>query len=120
MDQLFGDLAFVFVYIDDILIITKGDFEQHLMHLKVILQWLNYVILHMHLKKSKFITEEMKSLGFFLSPKGIHPAPEMLRQFRIWVQRNRKELHSFIGLFHGMINQYSEIMAPLTDLLSRK
>jgi hypothetical protein len=35
LGRLFSDLPLVFVYINDILIIAKGDFKQHLMHLKV-------------------------------------------------------------------------------------
>jgi Reverse transcriptase (RNA-dependent DNA polymerase) len=71
MDRMFGDLGFVFVYIDDILIITKGNFEKHLTHLRLVLQCLKLTHLHVNLKKSKFISEEVKYLGFILSNKGI-------------------------------------------------
>jgi Reverse transcriptase (RNA-dependent DNA polymerase) len=66
-------LPYVFVYIDDILVITKGTFERHLQHLRVVLQRLKLCHLHVNLKTSRFIADKVKYLGFVLSAKGIRP-----------------------------------------------
>jgi Reverse transcriptase (RNA-dependent DNA polymerase) len=80
MDWTFGDLPYVFVYTDNILIITKGDFERLLQHLQVVLQRLKLCHLHVNLKKLKFIADKVKYLGFALSPKGICTDPEKWQQ----------------------------------------
>jgi Reverse transcriptase (RNA-dependent DNA polymerase) len=73
MDQAFGDLPHMFVYIDDILVITKGTFERHLQHLCVVLQRLKLCHLHVNLKKSRFIADKVKYLGFVLLTKEFVP-----------------------------------------------
>jgi Reverse transcriptase (RNA-dependent DNA polymerase) len=82
MDRTFGDYGFVYVYIDDILIITKGDFEKHLTHLRLVLQPLKLNHLHVNLKKSKCIADEVKYLGFILSLKVFVRIQKRYLQFR--------------------------------------
>ena len=38
MTKLFSDLDFVLIYIDDILVVTKGDFQDHLEKLRIVLE----------------------------------------------------------------------------------
>ena len=54
---------FVAVYIDDIIIFTKGTLEQHLDHLKQVLQTLRDSILKIKLRKCQFCLPSLSFLG---------------------------------------------------------
>ena len=54
MFNLFADLEFVRTYIDDLLIVTKGDLEDHLEKLDAVLQRLKRAGLKVNANKSFF------------------------------------------------------------------
>jgi hypothetical protein len=60
---------FVFMYLDDILIFSKTN-EEHLEHVRKVLQRLREEKLLINLKKCKFLKEELVYLGFFISNEG--------------------------------------------------
>ncbi|KAE8993684.1 hypothetical protein PR003_g21745 [Phytophthora rubi] len=53
MQQLLGDLPFVRAYLDDVLVLSSS-FDEHLQHLKVVLQRLQDAGVVVHPAKSKF------------------------------------------------------------------
>jgi Reverse transcriptase (RNA-dependent DNA polymerase) len=124
MQALLGNLPYVLVYFDDILIFTKGTVEQHIFQINTVLQRLARAKLHINLEKSHFFAMKVKYLGFILSREGLRPDPEKVTAIKnIAIPKTRKQLRSFIGLcsfIREMINRYSDRMAPLTDLLSTK
>ena len=54
MNKLFADLEVVKVYIDDLLIITKGSWQDHLDKLEIVLQRLQEAGLKVNMGKSFF------------------------------------------------------------------
>lgn len=62
---------FVVVYFDDILIYSK-DLDQHVAHLKSVLDVLRKEKLYANLKKCTFCTDKLVLLGFVVSAEGIH------------------------------------------------
>ena len=64
---------YVRAYLDDILIITKGTYEDHLKHLNEVLTRLTKARLQVNLPKSKLAIQELEYLGYWLTPKGIRP-----------------------------------------------
>ncbi len=74
MRTLFGHLAFVLIYIDDILIFSKSQ-EEHIGHLKIVLDIFLENNIRINLKKSVFAVKELKYLGFILKHNGIAPNP---------------------------------------------
>ena len=56
ISRLFEGMPYVFVYIDDILIITKGTIEQHLQAVKTVLEILFKVSMHLNINNSYFAT----------------------------------------------------------------
>jgi cleavage and polyadenylation specificity factor subunit 1 len=121
MDLLLGDLPYCAAFIDDIAIWTKGTFDDHLNHLRTVLQRLRDANLRVNLKKSFFICKELKYLGFIFSKEGIRSDPKKIEAIQSIIEpRNRKELRSFLGMCNYLrthIPRYSHHSAPLTDLL---
>ena len=86
-NMLFNELEYVRAYIDDLLVITKGDipqdqeeieddrntdFHDHLLKLDVVLQKLRNKGLQVNVRKN-FAAEEIDYLGYTSSRKGIQP-----------------------------------------------
>ena len=73
MSGLMADLEFVRAYIDDLLIISKDSFEDHLERLTVVLKRLQAAGLKVNAAKSKFRVHECDYLGYVLTREGIKP-----------------------------------------------
>ena len=73
----------VVVYFDDILIYSK-DLNQHVAHLKSVLDVLRTEKLYANLKKCTFWTDKLVFLGFVVSAEGIQVDEEKVRAIREW------------------------------------
>ena len=69
---------FVIVYLDDILIFSKTK-EEHLEHIRQVLQRLKEKKLLINLKKCSFMQEEIVYLGFAISADGLKMDPEKVK-----------------------------------------
>ena len=76
MGSLFQDLEYVRAYLDDLLIISNGTFEDHLDKLGKVLQRLQDKGLRINAPKSTFATDEIEYLGYTLTRDGIKPQEE--------------------------------------------
>ena len=86
------------VYFDDILIYitTKDD---HIMHLRHVLQVLHENELCVNLKKCYFMTRSIVSLGYVITIDGIKVDEEKIQTIKEWVvPMNIHEVRSFHGL----------------------
>jgi hypothetical protein len=59
--------------LDEILIITKGSYEDHLKKVAEVLKRLQVAGLQVNLPKSKIAVQELEYLGYWLTPHGIRP-----------------------------------------------
>jgi hypothetical protein len=73
MSTLMEDLEYCRAYIDDLLILSRGDWEQHLEHLEKVLAKAG---LKVNAKKSFFGKTELEYLGYWISSNGIQPVPK--------------------------------------------
>ena len=73
MSTLFADLEYVRTYIDDLLVITKGDLNDHLEKLDVVLNKLKRAGLKINANKSFFCQHELEYLGYWLTRDSIKP-----------------------------------------------
>jgi hypothetical protein len=113
---------FVVVYLDDILIFSKIA-EEHLSHLRQVLQTLRESHFYANPKKCDFMKEEISFLGHRVSANGLKVDPEKVRAVADWkVPRDVHGVRSFLGLanyFRRFLQGYSKMVFPLTDLTKK-
>ena len=63
-------------YIDDLLIITNGTYDDHLQKLEEVLKRLKTAGLRINTTKSSFALHEIEYLGYILTREGIKPQLE--------------------------------------------
>ncbi len=124
ISSIFIDIPEVVVYIDDILIISKGTFLDHLKLLDEVLGRLVRNNLKIHLDKSKFFAYEAEFLGFVLSREGIKPQTKKIEAIQAFKPpTNVKQVRSLLGFlnyYKNFIPRRSELLAPITNLTKKK
>ena len=70
------DLENVRAYIDDLLLLTKDTWEDHLEQLEKVFKRLKDVGLKVNAKKSFFGRSELEYLGYWVTRQGIMPVPK--------------------------------------------
>jgi hypothetical protein len=112
---------FAVVYLDDILIYSKTP-QEHLDHVRLVLQALQEHHLHIKLKKCAFGLAQVDFLGHVISAAGIQVDPAKVQAIKQWPQpRTRKQVKAFLGLsgfYRRFIRSYATIALPLTQLTS--
>ena len=118
-----GHLPFVRCYLDDVLIITKGSWEEHCESLATVLKILLETGLKVNAIKSFFGRIELEYLGFIVNTKGIRPVPNKVEAIKaILPPTNRKQLRRFIGMLNFQKEMWpgrSKMLVPLTRLTSK-
>ena len=71
MSILMQDLEFVQTYLDDLLCLTKGDWNDHLDKLDKVLQCLKDAGLKVNARKSFFGKAELEYLGYWIMRDGL-------------------------------------------------
>ena len=95
MSELMDGLEFVRTYIDDLLCLTKGTFEDHLEKLERVFSRLQRAGLKVNAKKSFFARHELEYLGYWITREGIQPVSKKVEAIlKIAEPTNRKELPS--------------------------
>src|SRR6185369_12661947 len=122
MGELMSGLDFARAYLDDLLIISKGSFEEHLDQLEQALTRLAEAGLKINASKSSLCRAELEYLGYWITRNGIRPVTKKVDAIlRLKPPTKRKELRKFIGMvnyYRDIWPQRSHILAPLTALTS--
>ncbi|KAJ9515886.1 hypothetical protein QJQ45_016944 [Haematococcus lacustris] len=109
----------VLVYLDDILVMSNTP-EEHVQHLRQVLELMRAHKLFAKLSKCEFNRPELAFLGHIVGRNGVAVDPAKVKVVAEWPQpRGLKELQAFLGLcnfFRRFIRGYSSVAAPLTDL----
>ena len=115
MDILLAKVREVFVFIDDILIVTKGTKKEHLDKVREILKTLDQAELQLKARKCVFAKNEIEWLGFKLTENGISPKNTKVQGITEKHRpTNLKELRSFLGA----VNQFNEFIPELAVICS--
>ncbi|GBG73533.1 hypothetical protein CBR_g16876 [Chara braunii] len=89
---------FVLVYLDDILVYTRS-LEDHLGHLRQVLETLRGAKYKANRDKCEFVWQELEYLGHFVTPEGISPLSGKKKVVQEWLEpRNVTDVRSFLGL----------------------
>lgn len=112
----------VLVFFDDILIYS-ATFEEHVQHIKQVLQLLLKDKWVVKLSKCTFAQQQISYLGHVISDKGIATDPTKVEAIVSWpTPENVKQLRSFLGLagyYRKYVQHFAIIAKPLTNLLKK-
>ena len=113
---------FVVIHFDDILIYSKN-FDDHLIHLKYVLDVLRKERLFSNLKKCTFCTDKLVFFGFVVSARGIQVDEEKVRAIQDWPSPTSvSKVQSFHGLasfYRRFVKDLSSIAAPITEVIKK-
>ena len=113
---------FVVIYFDDILIYRKS-MEEHVNHLKYILEVLKKEKLFSNFKKCSFCKAKVKFLGYVVGVNGIEVDEEKVKEIKKWpTPKTISEVRSFHGLtsfYRRFIKDFSTIVAPHTEVIKK-
>ena len=100
MNQLFcgKEWDFVFVYLDDLLIVSKS-VQEHLGHLEKVLDHLDKAGLHLKPQKCVFVQQQVEYLGHTITPEGVRPNDKKIQAVKDFPRpESSREVKSFLGL----------------------
>ena len=113
LDLTLANINSVFVYRDDILIVTKGTKQQHVNKVREVMRILDDANLQLKAGKCIIAQDSIELLGFKLTRTGISPfniksqgISERLRP------TNLKQLRSFLGA----VNQFNKFIPSLASI----
>jgi hypothetical protein len=113
---------FVTVYLDDVCIYSRS-LEEHLEHLRLVLQRFKEEGLNLRLKKCFFGLQEMEYLGYTVSAGKISVSTKKVEAVADWpMPKTQKEVRNFVqfcNFYARFIHHFSDLTAPLTDLLRK-
>ncbi|TKA33188.1 hypothetical protein B0A50_00741 [Salinomyces thailandicus] len=108
------------VYLDDILIYSDNE-EEHIEHVRMVLERLRDWKLYAKRSKCTFHTKTVEFLGFIISPRGIHMDPARVQAIAEWPEpKAYRDIQVFLGFanfYRRFIHNYSLIARPLNDLV---
>ncbi|QRV89794.1 Transposon Tf2-1 polyprotein [Ceratobasidium sp. AG-Ba] len=124
MSNIFKDLLGVtmVVYMDDILIFLKCK-EEHVEHVREVLQRLQANHLFLKLHKCHFFTTETSFIGIVIQPEGISMEKEKVKAILEWkAPMMVKQVQAFLGLagfYWQWVENFSNKAKPLTELTKK-
>lgn len=111
---------FIFVYIDDLLIVSEN-FDTHIERLQLVADSLRKANLTINVEKSKFCMRSIQYLGHIVGGGTIRPNPDRIRAISEFPRPiTIRQLRSFLGMagwYRRYIRNFSDIAAPITDLM---
>ena len=113
---------FVLAYLDDVLIFSQT-YEEHVQHVRKVLEKLREKDLPVKLSKCEFHKQRIRFLGYIVSTDGLAPDPDKIKAVEEWpTPTNVKEVQSFLGFanyYRRFIKGFSGIAAPLSALTKK-
>jgi len=121
MNDVFREFLddFVVCYLDDILVFSQNE-EEHINHVRLVLEKLRTAGLYAKLEKCVFHQPQVEFLGYIISGEGLSMDPQKIRTVIEWKKSATiRDVQCFLGFanfYRIFIQNYSKIAAPLTRL----
>ena len=118
MDEILGDLEFLFVYMDDVLVASRS-MEEHEQHFRELFRRLAAHDLVVSPAKCQYGRNKIEFLGHTVTKEGIEPMPgkvEAIVQFP--APTTKEEMKRFLGMinfYNRFIPNAARIMKPLYE-----
>lgn len=109
--------------LDDILIFTRGNFQNHLDELRKMLEILKKTNCKLKFKKCTFFRKSLTHLGMEVSCEGLKPDEDHIKAIKeIRSPQSLKEIRSILGMlnfYRKFISGYAAKLEPVTRLLKK-
>jgi hypothetical protein len=89
MSSLMQHLEFVKTYLDDLLVISCGTFQDHVQKLEVVLKVPSEHGLRINADISTFCADKIEYLGYWITKLGIQPVPKKVESIQNMVAPKR-------------------------------
>lgn len=113
----------IFVYLDDLLIIS-ATLSEHFELLTLVAKLLKNAGLTINVQKSKFVMKKLRYLGYIVGEGGLRTDPEKIQAISDFPRPSTiKQIRRFLGMagwYQRFIINYADLTAPITDLLKKK
>ena len=123
MNSVISGMKNVQAYLDD-LVVYSSTWEEHLSTLCELFRRLRSANLTINLTKSEFVHARVKYLGHFVGGGEVSPLHSKVDAIdKFPIPSSRKEVQRFIGMigyYRRFCPNFSQVAAPLTDLMSSK
>ena len=97
--------------------------EDHLVHLKSVLDVLRKEKLFANLKKCTFYTDKLVFLGYVVGAQGIQVDEEKVCAIQEWSSptsvSNVRSFHGLASFYQQFVKDFSSIAAPLTEVIKK-
>ncbi|KAG7559493.1 Zinc finger CCHC-type [Arabidopsis thaliana x Arabidopsis arenosa] len=114
--------VFVVVYFDDILVYSKT-LDEHVEHLRKVLNVLRKERLFGNFKKCSFCSNDVVFLGFVVSSQGIQVDESKIKAIQDWPSPKTvgevRSFHGLAGFYRRFVRDFSTIAAPLTEVIKK-
>ena len=116
MERILGDLPFVRIYLDDIVVFSVTE-EEHNEHVRQVLDRIRAANLRLNKEKCEFGREEIEFLGFKLEAGKKSPNDEKTKIIANFpVPQSNRQLRGFLGLVNylrHLIPDFADLAGPL-------
>ena len=113
---------FVSVYLDDLLVFSRT-FEEHLEHIRLVIECLKRAGLKLNPSKCHFICMLVKYLGHLITPNGILPDPDRIAAVKDYpIPCCVKDVRQFAGMasyYRRFIRNFAKVAQPLHALTQK-
>ena len=110
INSALGDLDFVYLYIDDILIASSSP-EEHYSHLRIVFDRLKKFHLRLNVEKCTSAPEKLEFLGYLVNGEGIRPIPSRVEAI---LNYPKPQVIADLRRFVGTVNFYRRSMPHAT------
>jgi hypothetical protein len=124
INDILRDFLYKFdtIYLDDVSVFSRT-MEEHLKHLRLVLQRFKEVGLKLRLKKCFFGLQWIEYMGYTVSPGKICVSTKKVAAVAEWpMPKTQKEISSFVqfcNLYARFTRHFSDLAAPLTDFMRK-